>query len=497
MGLMRFNVHDRERIPPGGLEHVHMCGGDDLPWFSRAYFSGEQLVIERNEDDSGRVFVPWQIGDSAPLLICTATLMERDRPYLLEVELARGMLNNLRNQIAQWEMMGLVVPASLRGKIAEATSDFSRGASNQDDIEGAAKYASHSLFAAQSAMRELTSEYVKQALAMRRSQKSQFTSWFGVHLGSHLPKANVGRQLVSTFNMVSLPLTWKAIEVVEGRREWKDADAQVEWAHSAGLRICAGPLLELDDRGVPDWTYLWEGDFQSILAFMLDHVRAVVERYRGKVHLWQVAARMTHGHALGLGEEARLQLAAKAITVVRQLDPTTPLVVTFDQPWAEYLASEQLDLAPMHFADALVRADLGLSGLGLEINVGYQPGGSVHRGPLAFSRLIDNWSLLELPLLVTLTLPSSAADDPQANSNVRVLSNKAEDVTPETQRDWINEHVPLLLAKNAVQVVLWNQLSDATPHHYPHSGVFDADDKPKPALEALRKIRQQYLGDGK
>ena len=38
--------------------------------------------------------------------------------------------------------------------------------------------------------------------------------------------------------------------------------------------ICAGPLLELDDRGVPDWTYLWEGDFQSILRFMLDHVRA-------------------------------------------------------------------------------------------------------------------------------------------------------------------------------------------------------------------------------
>jgi hypothetical protein len=346
-------------------------------------------------------------------------------------------------------------------------------------------------------MRELTSEYVKQAFAMRRAQERQFTSWFGVHLGSQLPKANVARQVVSTFNMVSLPLTWKQIEAVEGRRSWKDADAQVEWAHSAGLRICAGPLLELDDRGVPDWTYLWEGDFQSLLGFMLDHVRSVVERYRGKVHLWQVAARMTHGHALGLNEEARLQLAAKAINVVRQLDPTTPLVVTFDQPWAEYLASEQLDLAPMHFADALVRADLGLSGLGLEINVGYQPGGSVHRGPLAFSRLIDNWSLLELPLLVTLTLPSSAAEDPQASGNVRALSSSENDVTPETQRDWINEHVPLLLAKNAVQVILWNQLSDATPHHYPHSGVFDAADKPKPALDALRKIRQQYLNDGK
>src|SRR5256714_6918763 len=187
MGLMRFIVHDRERIPPGGLEHVHMCGGDDIPWFSRAYFSGEQLIIERNEDDSGRVFVPWQIGDSGPMLISTATLIERDRPYLLEVELARGMLNNLRNQIAQWEMMGLVVPKSLQNKILETTSDFARAASRQDDPAAAAEWAEHSIVATTSAMRDLTGEYVQQAFAMRRAQQRPFTSWFGVHLGGHLP----------------------------------------------------------------------------------------------------------------------------------------------------------------------------------------------------------------------------------------------------------------------------------------------------------------------
>ena len=58
---------------------------------------------------------------------------------------------------------------------------------------------------------------------------------------------------------------------------------------------------------------------------------------------------------------------------------------------------------------------------------------------------------------------------------------------------WIERHVPLLLAKPPVQVILWNQLSDAAPHHYPHGGLFDAQDQPKPALESLRKIRQQLL----
>jgi hypothetical protein len=251
--------------------------------------------------------------------------------------------------------------------------------------------------------------------------------------------------------------------------------------------------LELDDRGVPDWTYLWEGDFDSLLSFMLDHVSAVVKRYRGKVHLWQVAARMSHGRALALGEEQRLQIAARAIDKVRELDPNTPLIATFDQPWAEYLATEQLDLAPLHFADALVRADLGLSGLGLEINVGYHPGASPHRTAFAYSRLIDTWNLLELPLLVALTLPSSVGEDPLAHGKTQVLASEGSEVSAATQRAWIERYVPLLLAKSPVQVILWNQLTDAKPHHYPHGGLFDLQDEPKPALESLRKIRQQLL----
>jgi hypothetical protein len=493
MGLMRFIVHDRDRIPPAGLEQVQICGPDDLPWFARVYFSGEMLVIERAESESGRVFVPWRIGHTPPLLVGTSTLMERDEPYLLEVELARGMINIVRNQLAMWEMMGLVVPQGLSSSVLEGTQEFARAATSQEDPPTAADWAQRSLATASVAMMRLADEYARQALAARRKQARAVNSWFGVHLGTRVPKPAVARQLVKTFNMVSLPMTWRAIEAVEGRRQWQDVDKQMEWARSAGLRVCAGPLLELDDRGVPDWTYLWEGDADSLLRFMLDHVRAAVERYRGKVHLWQVAARMTHGHAMGLDEEARLQLAAKAVTTVRELDPTTPIVVTFDQPWAEYLATERLDLAPLHFADALVRADLGLSGLGLEINLGYHPGGSLHRGPLALSRLIDNWSLLELPLLLAFTLPSGAGNDPQANARLKILSSKPDEVTPETQREWIDGHVPLVLAKSAVQIVIWNQLSDATPHHYPHSGLFDAADKPKPALDALRKIRQKYL----
>ena len=78
MGLMRLTVHDRDRIPPSGLGQVYMCGQDELPWRGHVYFSGDQLIVERAESDSGCAWVPWRINGRGVLLLGTSTLVERD-----------------------------------------------------------------------------------------------------------------------------------------------------------------------------------------------------------------------------------------------------------------------------------------------------------------------------------------------------------------------------------------------------------------------------------
>ena len=52
--------------------------------------------------------------------------------------------------------------------------------------------------------------------------------------------------------------------------------------------------------------------------------------------------------------------------------------------------------------------------------------------------------------------------------------------------------VPMLLAKPAVQGIFWNQLADNFPHDFPHGGLIDAAGNPKPAIDALRKLRRQF-----
>ena len=97
-------------------------------------------------------------------------------------------------------------------------------------------------------------------------------------------------------------------------------------------------------------------------------------------------------------------------------------------------------------------------------------------------------------MLVSLTVPSSTAEDPQADPKVRTVGTpKNGEVTPDSQCEWIRRHVPLLLAKTSVQIILWNQLSDAEPHEFPHGGLFDVAGQPKQALAALSELRTEYL----
>jgi hypothetical protein len=75
-----------------------------------------------------------------------------------------------------------------------------------------------------------------------------------------------------------------------------------------------------------------------------------------------------------------------------------------------------------------------------------------------------------------------------------VLSVSEGEVTVDSQRAWVERLAPLLLSKSLVQVVVWNQLSDAAPHPYPHGGLFDDKNKPKPAFKAIQSLREKILG---
>jgi len=489
MGLMRFIVSPPERLTDETIEQAYLSGMEGIPWLSRTRAEQNQLLVERAVPDSANLFIPWDVPNYGRVVVSTASLMERGEPYRLPLELARGKLGQLRNQLADWQAIGLNVPEAIHAKVHEATALFSRAVVEQKDPAASAQYAETSLRAALEGCHMLTGCYTEQAIAVRRRGGQKLPAALGASLGPHLPDETTATVFVQSFNAVQVPLAWRQIEATEGNCLWSLSDSQVAWAESLGLRVYGGPLMQLDRAGIPDWLCLWDGDFENILSFATDHVQKVVARYRGRVNTWICASRPNMADVLSLSEEEVLRLAARIVETVRALDPNTPLLLSFAQPWAEYLRRREVDYPPLHFADALIRSRLGLGGLMLEMNMGYHPGGTLLRDPLELSRRMDQWSYLGLPLHLTVCVPSAAGDDPLSSNHTKVTTNWS----AKAQQGWIARYVPLMLAKPYVHGVLWQHLSDAEPHEFPHGGLFDARRAAKPALRTLSIIRHAHL----
>jgi hypothetical protein len=289
-------------------------------------------------------------------------------------------------------------------------------------------------------------------------------------------------------------MDWGGVEPRESDRRWEAADGQVQWCREHGLHVCGGPLLRLDHSHIPDWVCGLCDEFPRLQTRIARHISDLVRRYRGQVQLWHVAAGMNVCGALPLSEEQRLRLAVVAIEAAHQSDPETPLFISFDQPCCEYFANAELDLPPLDFADALVRAELGVAGIGLEINLGYWPGGTPPRDVLELNRLIDRWGALGAPLVILLAVPSNDAHDPQARHPAKPIPYAATGgPTPQSQQAAVERLVQLLLAKTAVSGLIWRQLSDSQPHDFAHGGLFDAQDRAKPVAGLLSSIRRTHL----
>jgi hypothetical protein len=495
MGQIRFFAPSHDRLPRDSLDRAYLAGMEGIPWLSANSWEHDEdssqvtFVVERGVEESGNLFIPWYVDGYGELMLATASLRETDVAYNLPLELARGILNRVRNQIAEWQTVGLVVPDDLAKRVETASGAFIDAVIAAPDAEKTAEAADRAIQFGLETSDALCEEYTKQTLAGRHQDNERLATLLGIGLGNQMPPESEQQLCASAFNTAAISFTWRAAEQTAGKYEWDVSDEQLAWSEQHGLRVIGGPLLQLDETRLPDWIYLWEDDFEQVQSYLSQYIRSTIDRYRGRVHVWNCAARMNVTGSISLTEEQRLRLIVGAVDEVRRHDPATPVILSFDQPWAEYLATNERDLSPLHLADSLVRADLGILGIGIELNIGYRRG-TFPRELLEYSRQLDRWSVLGLPLIVFLSVPSGGDDDSQAR---RPVAPMRREMSPRTQAAFIEQLLPMILAKQYVQGVIWNELTDATSHEFAHGGIVDAQGVAKPVADSLISLRNQHL----
>jgi hypothetical protein len=496
MGLLRFLTPQRDRLDEHAVDVAYVAGWDGIPTACHKTWEDQRhLRLERTADESGNLHIPWTVDGRGQWLLSTSSLMERYQPYHLPVELARGTLNRLRTRTEAWRTAGLQVSDELMLQIKSAQASFIHAATSQRDALAAMVSADETIRESLEGIDRLGREHAEQVLKVRHEEAGVLTTLLAGTMGDTVMSSNAGPMFCAAFNAAVVPCRWKTIQTAPDAWDWSALDKRIQWCRRNGLKILAGPLLRPDRMCLPDWLVASRPDFQGLTRALQTFVAAVVGRYRSDVHLWHCAAGTNAASVLPLSDDQKVRLTMIAIEMTRRVDARTPVFVSFDQPWGEYLTRAATDLWPIHFADMLVRADLGIAGIGLELNFGYWPGGTLLRDVLAVSEHVDFWSLLGLPLIVQLALPSSAEPDALTVEDAGRPLDAAMTggLSPQNQQRLVQQLLPALLAKRSVHAVTWAQVFDSSPHKFANAGLFDSQDRPKPALSTLIATRREHL----
>ncbi|HTI50933.1 MAG TPA: glycoside hydrolase, partial [Planctomycetaceae bacterium] len=271
MGVMRFLVHPIELM--GDWPEVHrayVSGVDQAAWPTRVEVDGNVLVCRRQSSDSGKLNVVWPVPDFGRPILSTASLPERDEPYNLAVELARGKIVQVRNQLALWHAAGMTIPPEFSELHREAHRLLAHSVAAQDRPALAAEIAQQAILEEFRAAEMLTRSYAQQRLEMRHRQYPQLPTILGCSLGDSLLAPPQQEQFLDAFNGAAIPLQWRYIEPLEGDYRWEIYDTQVEWALANNLLIRGGPLIDLSPNGLPAWLSQWQHDYWNLQSFVCD-----------------------------------------------------------------------------------------------------------------------------------------------------------------------------------------------------------------------------------
>jgi hypothetical protein len=496
MGEFKFKVPADWPLDPYHGNSIHIVGMDGVPWPCRIAVSTEAeveqqrvITINRNQTDSGKLFVQFDFADRGEHLICTGTLPpDNDDPYDLMVELARGTLNRLRNQVSIWEEGGLVISDSVLGGIADATTHFrdSIFAKSAQQVE---TFARNAIEMAMVAIYELAETFADQICKFRREHPDLSNFWIANQIG-------VGDQLEASFNMDFAQLVSGQLEISpESSIDGQAAPAEIarvacaskEQFEACGKRVIVGPFLDASIGGMSKLPTGGE-DFLARKEFVLNRTRAGLESLPSNVSMLHLVSGLNGTGHRHLSYPQQLQATVDLLQAAQDSSAQVPAMVSFDFPWAERLSGAVGGVHPLQIADSMLRQDVQIAFLGLDINLDFWPNGSAVRDPLQWIDLVDVWAQLGMPLVLNLRVPMSVGDGSLKGQESRnqICSNHSDD----HRIDCLKTVLPMLVARPSVHGMILRQWQDADDPRYPYAGLVDSTGNKKEIFDVLGKVME-------
>lgn len=486
MGEFRFSVPVDWQLDPYHAKSIHVVGLDGMPWPCRIETledpnhprTRKLFAVVRNRSESGRLYIVYDFASRGELLICTGTLPVREAPYDLIIELARGSLNRLRNQISTWQEGGLQIDSPVTELIAQATSLLGEAILSDDLVQSEEK-ARTSIEKSIDAMFLLAEAFSEQISRVRREHPDLPSFWLANNVG-------VDDQLQPSVDH-------QAFDLIQVKVPPSGNDAPTkETVESLSKRAIVGPWLDASVGGMSE-SLINVDDFLARKDQLIIECRQMMRNLPSTASLIHVVSGLNGTGHRHLSYPQQLQVTVDLLKLIDDSPIEVPTMVSFDFPWAERLAGAVGGIHPLQIADSLLRQGLSISFLGLDINLDYWPNGSALRDPLQWIDVVDIWAQLGMPLVINLRCPFKESGSETGSDSVSGNQTRS-NVTDEQRAQFLNTVLPMLVARPSVHGMILRQWQDQDDPRYPFAGFVDSDGNQKRAYSFVDKVRRAATG---
>jgi len=482
--MLRFTVYDQHGSASAWpLNAAHLIGPEDLAVPGKIKFRKGAIYCQKSGSQAVGLCLQYDSGKSGVLILQTCLLPDRDKPYILSVELARHRIKMFIAKCEEWQMLDLATDHRAMLRWDEARQIFTEAITCEDPVE-ADRLGRRALSLALDASDRLAMTHAEILLHRRYANRPASSAVLGVRVWPKRHDQSLFDVVERNFDLIVLPLNWRYLEIEEGRYNWDPLDRWMDWASKQHKPIVAGPLLDFSKNAVPNWMYVWQHDYDTTRDFAYDHVGRVVQRYRSVVGMWNIASGINVNDNFKFTSEQMLDLIRMTVLQVRQLRKGARTMVELKQPFGEHCALSNKSLSPVSFLESLIHEGIRLDAIGLQVLLGVNKLGRATRDLMQLSSMLDRFLHLDLPVLISaMGAPSSQEDEDGGYLR--------EPWSPQIQSRWVARMFAIAMSKPFIESVFWADLYDHPDSDVPAVAMIDESGKPKQALSRLVGIRKR------
>ncbi len=486
---MRFQVYKQGQLlddfRPAGS---YLFGSDGAGIRrSKVVFEGGLINCVKPTTDSAGLALLWPVEGFGKILLPTTCLPERERPYCLNVEVARARLMQIINRREDWAIFEGNEDMEEMSK--EAQDLFVQAVQRIKEPATASQLADRSLRRAMVFSERLTLSHAEALFRARRKAKAFSRGCLGCRVDLDLIESPVYLERLSQIaGFAVLPTSWAEIEPQQGSLDLARLDRAMQVLSGSRMIIGAGPLVSFAKKDLPKWVCDGHLTFEQVRDAAYKYTLAVVNRFARRVHRWFGISGINATNELGFTVEQVREITNAVMLAIKAANPRAFRIIEVTSPWGEYYASVPNTISPLAFMDMVVQSGIGLEAFGIRLRFGKDQPGLHVRDLMQIASILDVFALLGKPLIVTgIEVPSSPGNGP---FDVHVAGFWHKPWDQSRQAAWLEQLCLVALSRPQVEAAVFEHLVDRADSVIQHSGLLTERMEFKDAFHTICRFRE-------